>query len=244
VKGTFSKIRTLFEYSYQDKLASLIERRITNREIALTDDDVSILKELDTLLNYFEHVLYLENDGHMSNGDRQAVFEYWFELMLAPECGGLRRYIDTFGFERIERALCCTQKKEYIALYGSLMKTFNGVGQLGVEGKLKYVSKCEISGKIYDLGEYPGLVFGDGVVVGELYEICDLSVFKILDKFERYYPEDRGNSLFIRTCLKLENSEIDAWIYAYTNDISENKRVTSGDWEAYSEEHKLSNKTN
>jgi hypothetical protein len=103
IKDTFGRIRVLLEYHYRDILGPLIERRITDRHVAITEDEIQILFELDTLLNYFEHVLYLEEERHLKKYDRQALLEYWFNLMADPSYGGLRRYVARFGFEQIAR---------------------------------------------------------------------------------------------------------------------------------------------
>lgn len=120
------------------------------------------------------------------------------------------------------------------------MANFDGLTQLGVQGKLKYIEKCSMPGHLYDLGEYPGLVAGDGTVAGELYQICDPSVFEVLDKYEEYYPHDRDNSHYMRTRLALDEPKVDAWVYLYNKAILGNLRVASGDWGAYTLERKSS----
>ena len=103
IDATFAKVRDLLEYHYNDKLGPLIESRITNREIDLSKNERELLRELDTLLNYFEHLLYLQKKRHISRDHLQAVFRYWLDLMREEQRGGQRRYAAKFDFERIAR---------------------------------------------------------------------------------------------------------------------------------------------
>ena len=232
IDDTFSNVRALFEYHYDDTLGPLIERRITDRDVPVSAEETQLLRELDTLLNYFEHLLYLEDENHLSTKDREAVFEYWFDLMSESPCGGLRRYAARFGFERLARALNAGET-DYIALYGSLMASVGGQDKAELNSNLTYVGPCQINGRLFDLGDYPGLVIGKGLVEAELYTIDDLSLLAPLDDFERYDPEDRTGSLYLRRCVRLAEPGVDAWLYVYNQDTEGKAPIPSGDWKAH-----------
>lgn len=232
IKTTFENIRTLLEYHYEDMIGPLIEKRITNRDIPINLNETNILKELDTLLNYFEHVLYLEQEKHLKSHDRQALLQYWFDLMSSDRCGGLRVYIANFGFERIQKELHCSPKM-YIALYGTLMRGFNGLIESGAIDKVAFLKDCCIKGTLYDLGSYPGLIHGGRNISAELYEVSDFTAIQELDQFEQYYPSDRERSLYIRRCIRLCDEPFDAWVYFYNKDINNAVEIESGDWKEY-----------
>lgn len=232
IESAFFKVRSLLEYHYEDALGPLIEHRITNRDIPISSDDINLLRELDTLLNYFEFILYLEHEGHLSKKDRKALFEYWYDLLNQHSSGGLRRYIARFGFERIATSLNI-QSREYVAFYGSLMTSMNGANRVNIKNSLVYVSSCKISGMIFDIGEYPGLIAGDSIVYAELHEVLNLSVFRELDAFEHYYPNDNNRSLYTRRCIRLAEPGIDAWVYFYNQDVEGKPLISSGNWEQY-----------
>ncbi len=78
----FKDVRELLEYNYPERTSPLLERRITDRHVPITIEEMNLLRDLDTLLNYFEHILYLENEGQLSRKDRRAVFDYWFDIGL------------------------------------------------------------------------------------------------------------------------------------------------------------------
>jgi hypothetical protein len=85
LEDRFRDIKLVMEYGYDSQLGPLLERRVTDSHVPATADEQALLEQLDMLLNYFEHVIYLEQERHLTTQDRQAVFEYWFELMQAPD---------------------------------------------------------------------------------------------------------------------------------------------------------------
>jgi gamma-glutamylcyclotransferase (GGCT)/AIG2-like uncharacterized protein YtfP len=226
---TFNTVRKTLEYHYREVAGPLLSRRITDPDIPLTDTEESLLTELDTMLNYYEYVLYLEEKKQFSKHDRESLLDYWFTLMNAPERASLRRYVARFGFERIQRELGAPDR-EQVAVYGSLREGFGVDDRPDVGNKLVDKGRCVIKGAIYDVGGYPGLADGDGVVVGELYEVLDLTVFPQLDEFEKYNPLAREKSLYLRLPLRLVDPPVDAWVYVYNSDVTGRRRIDSGDW--------------
>ncbi len=64
----------------------------------------------------------------------------------------------------------------YLILYGSLMSAFSTQQDLGLQNRITLVGPCKLHGKLYDLGEYPGLIFDreeKHLVSAELYQISD-----------------------------------------------------------------------
>lgn len=226
----FVQVRSTLEYQYRDQAGPLIERRLTDRDVELTDRDREILFQLDTLLNYFEHVLYLEREKHLKKRDRQAVLEYWFDLMSSDSCAALRRYTARFGFERVAHSLAARQP-DYIAVYGSLMSGLDLEDKPELDGIARLVGSCRIPGQLLDLGDYPGLDdCRPGSVVGELYEVLEDQVFGVMDRFERYDAHHRADSLYLRRCLRLLEPRVDAWVYVFNGQVTDRSPVLSGDW--------------
>jgi gamma-glutamylcyclotransferase (GGCT)/AIG2-like uncharacterized protein YtfP len=84
----------------------------------------------------------------------------------------------------------------YVFVYGSLMAGFELHHCL--DGS-EFVSHGAVAGKLVALGEYPGLVDGDGIVRGEVYRCPDAeSALKAIDRVERFDPRDPPGSLFLR----------------------------------------------
>ena len=235
LEDKFENIRHVMEYNFDSVMGPLLERRVTDRHISPTSTELGLLKELDDLLNYFEFVLYLEQQKHIKKVDRLALFEYWFEIMSAHERASIRRYSAFFGFERVTEALV-TENIDHVALYGSLMSGLTGPDAPDVTGALKLIGPCLINGYLVDLNDYPGLVRSDDssdVVKGELYRVNDKRAFKLLDKFERYDPSDSAGSLYIRRLVRLREPSVDAWVYIYNRSIEGRERIPGGDWRGY-----------
>ncbi len=225
----FQHIKLMMEYEYTEKLAPLLERRLTDRAVPVTAAERKLLDQLDMLLNYFEYVIYLEREGHFKRRDRQAVFEYWFDLLAADERAAARRYVASFGFERVTSALKL-QKDDYVALYGSLMRDEEAEDKPDVSSHVDFVGEATLRGDLYDLGDYPGLVPGRGSVRAELFKLKDREALAKVDRFERYDAGNREQSLYIRRLVRMANPQLDAWVYVYNGDVSSAHAVKDGDW--------------
>ena len=138
--------------------------------------------------------------------------------MGAPGRASLRRYVARFGFERLAKALSA-EATEYVAVYGSLREGFALPDAPDVGSALLDRGNCRIPGQLYDLGEYPGLVPGEGSVVGDLFEVRDLSVFRLLDRYERYDALHPKDSLYLRRVVRLLQPQVDAWVYLYNRTV-------------------------
>jgi len=79
--------------------------------------------------------------------------------------------------------------------------------------------------ELYDLGPYPGVVTGDGAVVGELVELPDRGLLERLDEVEGTHE--------VPPLYRRERIEVDggrAWIYVYARPVDPARRIATGDW--------------
>ncbi len=129
--------------------------------------------------------------------------------------------------------------RELIAVYGSLMTGMGGCEELGIGDALRFVSPCEIHGRLFDLGDYPGLLLDSGIVHGELCEIADSAVLQRLDAFELYDPDDPNGSLYIRRRVRLAQPDCDAWLYEFNRDVSGKASIPSGDWRRHRDQNRV-----
>jgi gamma-glutamylcyclotransferase (GGCT)/AIG2-like uncharacterized protein YtfP len=90
--------------------------------------------------------------------------------------------------------------------------------------------RCILAGVLYDLGDYPGLLPGEGRVVGELYELADSAAIAELDLYEDYDELEPLRSEYIRRVVRLIHPAVDAWVYYFNGSTRDRARVTSGDW--------------
>jgi gamma-glutamylcyclotransferase (GGCT)/AIG2-like uncharacterized protein YtfP len=234
----FKKIRICLEFDYTTTLAPLIERVLIDERGDFSDEDKQLLCDLDTMLNHLEFILYLQKDGHLSESDRKAIFSYWYNLVCKTEYAALRMYLSHYDYEAIssaiDRLLGSERPRAYcVAFYGTLMDEHGKQEELGLKGKVRHLRSCTIAGEIRDLGEFPGLVAGDGTVKGELYELTDLAVFKILDAYEEFDPLHIDRSLFVRRAVRLKDPSVDCWVYFYNGDASQAPKVPDLQWPEY-----------
>jgi gamma-glutamylcyclotransferase (GGCT)/AIG2-like uncharacterized protein YtfP len=121
-----------------------------------------------------------------------------------------------------------------LATYGTLLRVFGRHTQLGVADRLTFVTRCRWSGRLYDLGPYPGAVPGDETIHGELFRLRDSTAWSLLDRYEGFDPDHEEASLFVRRSVSLTvPADRIAQVYWYNGPLSGHKQVSSGDWAAY-----------
>ena len=123
----------------------------------------------------------------------------------------------------------------YVFFYGSLRRGQKGYIELELDKYLRYYAEDRVPGKLYDLGEYPGMKPAKAAVPtaikGELYWINDERVLPVLDEFERYVH--RGKSLYLRKTVTTMKHMLRAWAYLYNGQASQKRLIESGDWIGY-----------
>ena len=116
-----------------------------------------------------------------------------------------------------------------IAFYGTLRDTKLRRG-LGLDGRIRRVGRCRIAGILYNLGPYPALGEGRGVVHGELFEVTDPSAFAAMDAFEEYDAARPKLSAYLRVRARLIEPDLECWVYRYNRTVRGVPRVPGGDW--------------
>lgn len=122
--------------------------------------------------------------------------------------------------------------KHLIFVYGTLRQ--GGLRAMpDIFPAAKFIGQANVSGSLYDLGDYPGLLLDDAnsSVIGEVYEIDD-EIFHQLDEIE-------AASDYRRTQVEvsLGHDRMSCWVYApaakfFHQGVLDNL-ITSGDWIEY-----------
>jgi gamma-glutamylcyclotransferase (GGCT)/AIG2-like uncharacterized protein YtfP len=119
--------------------------------------------------------------------------------------------------------------KHLVLVYGTLRR--GGAQSMSIRfPKARFVAATTVSGSLYDLGAYPGLLLNDSdsLVIGEVYEVDD-ELLNRLDDFEaasRYRRKQVEISLGAQRKL--------CWTYEPDPEFySPRKLITSGDWIEY-----------
>jgi len=122
-------------------------------------------------------------------------------------------------------------------VYGTLLLPENKFGAYLIANG-QFSGKGKFKGILYDLGTYPGVIAteDEAWVQGSIYELNDISAtLKVLDDYEGFGPGYEEPNLFVRKldCVYTDEGVINCWVYLYNLPVSENKRITSGDYLGY-----------
>lgn len=125
---------------------------------------------------------------------------------------------------------------EFIFVYGTLRRNAAHSMHSVMARHCRPVSEAYMQGRLYEVGAYPGAVESNKTcdkVYGELYEVLDSSVFYFLDDYEECTDHHPKPHEYIRKELKvsfINQGCIQAWVYVYNRDVSNLKRIASGDY--------------
>lgn len=120
----------------------------------------------------------------------------------------------------------------FVFVYGTLL---SGLRLSYLLDDSEFVGQAIASAILYDLGPFPAIKKGDGLVIGEIYYV-DENTLKALDDVEGYNESDKSNSLYIRSKIKLIQPvgiQSDIYAYFYNPPIREDNLIPSGDYRSY-----------
>ncbi len=122
---------------------------------------------------------------------------------------------------------------ELIALYGTLMSGLERrPGAPDLAAHIEPLGECTLSGLLYDVGAYPGMVAGEGTVSGELWRTISPTALEILDEWEQYQPARERASVYVRRRVFVLEPEVQAWVYLWNKATTGLELIQSGDWRA------------
>lgn len=120
-------------------------------------------------------------------------------------------------------------RKEMVGVYGTLRA--GGSNHFRMRGA-EWIGTAKISGSLYRIDWYPGMVLGgDGEVRGEIYRV-DARVLAELDDFEGVSADEEGGEYRrVRTPARLaDGSLLKVWVWEWLGPCDEGMRIPSGDW--------------
>lgn len=122
---------------------------------------------------------------------------------------------------------------ELLFVYGTLRPSLATGGHARLVHDLEVVGTATVPGVLVDLGAYPGLITGNGVVHGILLRITDPARLMALDAYEECGGPD---PLFRRERMVAhlpDGTTVDAWGYRYARSTRGAAIIVSGDYAAY-----------
>jgi gamma-glutamylcyclotransferase (GGCT)/AIG2-like uncharacterized protein YtfP len=126
---------------------------------------------------------------------------------------------------------------ELLFVYGTLRPALATGGHGAIVRDLEVVGPATAPGLLLDLGSYPGLVAGDGVVYGELLRVVDPDRLQALDAYEECGgPEP----LFRRERMVAslaDGTTVVAWGYRFMRPPQAATVIAGGDYAAHVARH-------
>ncbi len=116
-----------------------------------------------------------------------------------------------------------------IMLYGTLRDP-ELRRELGLAPRLRRLGRCRLQGIMHNLGAYPALAEGKGVVHGELFEVLERDAFAVMDSFEEFDAKNPKLSAYLRVRVQLTDPDLECWVYRYNRPLRGVPRVLGGDW--------------
>lgn len=128
----------------------------------------------------------------------------------------------------------------YFFTYGSLLSEFENPVHDLLKKYARFLGKATFRGKLFMIDWYPGVVESenpDDIVYGEVYEIKNQEpLLYQLDRYEgcsQNDPEPHEFERIEKTVTLLNGKTLTAWIYIYTQPVSNKERIESGDFVSY-----------
>ncbi|MEO7313035.1 MAG: gamma-glutamylcyclotransferase family protein [Chitinophagaceae bacterium] len=135
---------------------------------------------------------------------------------------------------------------DYLFVYGTLRRGVEISINKEIGGDVEWVSKSEIKGALYDIGEYPGATKSPGnksTIRGDIFRLNNAKkVLKTLDAYEGFYPDKLSTSEYLRKkeSIEMDNGEIlDVWVYWYNLPVEGKQRIRHKDYLQYLKKKKI-----
>ena len=219
---------------------------VAGKLFKVTGDGWGSLDAKEGAPNYYERkqVEVLSENGEQRTAITYVVTQAKDEKKHVPPAPGYIEIVER-AYDQYDITKSHLWAKEQLVASGKSKVTKSAVDHLFTYGTLrdgeersgilsKFSSKvykdCKIKGSLIDLPDgYPGLISGDGSVVGEIHHTPDIeNTLKELDRVEGFNGYGEDGSLFHRVLTYSNN--IPCWTYVYARSPDDGPVIESGDW--------------
>ena len=125
-----------------------------------------------------------------------------------------------------------TVMSEYLFAYGTLIPGCEPAQMNSICSRLEFVAEATARGILYDLGAFPGVVEGDGIVRGVVLRVPH-DAWAAMDAYEGCPIPGGDDGLFRRIITRAtldRGEELNCWLYVYARDVRGRRIVASGGW--------------
>ncbi len=208
---------------------------------ALFEIDEYTRDALDRKEGHPTHYRRVEKIVHTADGQSHRAYTYIHESEESQFHAPSDEYVELIrnGLMRLELpttwldsslGLIEQPRFDYVFAYGTLMKGMVRANEMQ-EGS-EFYCKGSTKGLLYDIGDYPGMALGDGVVHGEVYKASDM--FQFIQRLDWIEGCGGGDPLFDRAIQEIntENGKVWAYVYHYARCLDSFVQIESGNWKS------------
>jgi gamma-glutamylcyclotransferase (GGCT)/AIG2-like uncharacterized protein YtfP len=122
----------------------------------------------------------------------------------------------------------------HLFAYGTLMPQVAPPAVASVLRRLRRIGQGTARGRLYDLGEYPGVILDrpGRMVYGEVFKLPPgKRILNVLDGYEDFVPTRHEGNLFVRErcAVTMRSGEsLDCWVYAYKGSLRNARLIPGG----------------
>lgn len=137
---------------------------------------------------------------------------------------------------------------DLLFVYGTLMNNIESTIASYLHSNSSFVGEGTFSGKLYDLGSYPGAIYDETLssqVHGHIFQLNDAeSLLKRLDLYEGIYllNLDKNEYRRILVPVMIKNEIIECWVYVYNFTTQGLKEIPAGNYLQYLKKNELHQK--
>lgn len=128
----------------------------------------------------------------------------------------------------------------HLFVYGTLRAAFSNPPAMQLRQYSRYVGEGVITGRLYDVGNYPGALYipGDaGLIHGSVYELTANvnTLLAMLDDYEGISAPPGVTDEYERAFIPVHVSGtlVDCWVYLYNWPVDSLRCIESGDYVRY-----------
>lgn len=131
------------------------------------------------------------------------------------------------------------EQTEYLMVYGTLMRGLRSSKTRFLNAYARFTGEVTVPGRLYDLGDYPGLVYDPTaatIVTGHLFALDDPeSVFAVLDPYEGIDPARPEHGPYVRRTIEVaqQDARITSWVYLFSWPTDDYPVIASGHYLTY-----------
>ncbi len=127
-----------------------------------------------------------------------------------------------------------SQEPRHLFVYGTLMRASRSPYARLLQARALFVGEAWARGRLYNLGRFPGAVFGEnggGKVHGELFLLRSAALLAALDAYEGCGGQGTKPDLFYRDVVEVQpprGMKLAAWTYPFAGAVAGRPFIASG----------------